>query len=65
MPIPRLNDSKNLFHNRLTLIIGPSGSGKSALTQHILNTLRNTIPLVIVACPTAVMNGDYVGVVPD
>ncbi len=64
IPIPLLDDSKHFYHNRLTLIIGPSGSGKSALTQHILNSLRNVIPLIIVACPTAEMNGDYNGIVP-
>ncbi len=65
IPVPKLDDSKHLFHNRLTLIIGPSGSGKSALTQHILNTLRDVIPIIVVACPTASMNGDYNGIVPD
>ncbi len=65
VPVPRVDDSKHLFHNRLTLIIGPSGSGKSALTQHILNTLRDTIPIILVACPTASMNGDYNSIVPD
>lgn len=65
IPIPKLDDSKHLFHNRLTLIIGPSGSGKSALTQHILNSLRDVIPLIMIACPTATMNGDYTGVAPD
>lgn len=65
LPIPRLNDSKHFFHNRLTLIIGPSGSGKSALTQHILNSLRDVIPLIMVACPTAALNGDYNGVAPE
>jgi len=65
IPVPRIDDSRCFFHNRLTLIIGPTGSGKSALTQHILNSLRNTVPVVIVACPTAVMNGDYNGIIPE
>ncbi len=65
IPVPQLDDSKHLFHNRLTLIIGPSGSGKSALTQHILNSLRTVIPLIVVACPTASVNGDYNNIVPD
>ncbi len=65
IPVPQLDDSKHLFHNRLTLVIGPSGSGKSALTQHILNSLRSVIPLIVVACPTASVNGDYNNIVPD
>lgn len=65
IPIPKINDKDCLFHDRLTLIIGPSGSGKSALTQHILNTLRDKIPLIVVACPTAALNGDYDGIVPE
>lgn len=65
IPIPKVDDSKHYFHNRLTCIYGGSGTGKSALTQHILNTLRDIIPLVIVACPTASMNGDYNNIVPD
>lgn len=65
VPVPRVDDSKYYFHNRLTCIYGGSGTGKSALTQHILNSLRDVIPLIIVACPTASMNGDYNNIVPD
>lgn len=64
-PVPRVDDTKYYFHNRLTCIYGGSGTGKSALTQHILNSLKDVIPLVIVACPTASMNGDYNNIVPD
>lgn len=65
IPVPKVDDSKHYFHNRLTCIYGGSGTGKSALTQHILNSLKDIIPLVIVACPTASMNGDYNNIVPD
>lgn len=65
IPVPRVDDSKHFFHNRLTCIFGGSGTGKSALTQHILNTLKDVIPNIVVACPTAAMNGDYTNIVPD
>lgn len=64
-PVPRVDDKKNYFKDRLVLVAGQSGSGKTALVQHILNSLRDSIPLIIVCCPTAAMNGDYNGIVPD
>ncbi len=63
--VPRVDDSKNYFKGVLTILYGPSGSGKSSLVQHILNTLRDSIPLIIVCCPTASLNGDYNGIVPE
>ena len=63
--IPRVDDSKLYWSNRLILLFGPSGSGKSSLIQHILNTLRDTIPLGVVCCPTASLNGDYTNILPD
>jgi energy-coupling factor transporter ATP-binding protein EcfA2 len=65
IPVPRVDDSKLYFYNRLTILYGPSGSGKSSLIQHILNTLRSVIPLIVVCCPTASLNGDYANIVPD
>lgn len=63
--VPKVDDSRLYFANRLTILYGPSGSGKSSLIQHILNTLRHTIPLAIVCCPTASLNGDYNSILPD
>ncbi len=63
--VPKVDDSKMYFMNRLTILYGPSGSGKSSLIQHILNTLRNSVPLAIVCCPTASLNGDYNNILPD
>ncbi len=65
VPVPRVDDDRLYFLNRLTILYGPSGSGKSSLIQHILNSLKDTIPLAIVACPTASLNGDYQNIIPD
>jgi energy-coupling factor transporter ATP-binding protein EcfA2 len=63
--IPKVDDSKLFFVNRLTILYGPSATGKSTLIQHILNSVRETIPLGIVCCPTATLNGDYTNILPD
>lgn len=65
IPVPKVDERQYHFHNRMTCIYGSSGTGKSALTQHILNNLRDIVPLAIVACPTATMNGDYNKIIPD
>lgn len=65
VPVPKVDDAKLHFANRLTILYGPSGSGKSSITNHLINTLRDTIPLAIVCCPTAALNGDYANILPD
>lgn len=63
-PIPRVDDSNRYFLNHLTVLYGPSGTGKSSLIKHILNTLRDVIPVGIVCCPTNATNGDYDRIIP-
>lgn len=63
--IPKIDDNENFFLNRLTMLYGTSGSGKSSLLMHILNTLKSYIPNVIVACESSNTNDDYKGVIPD
>lgn len=65
IPVPRVDDTQLYFFNRLTILYGPSGSGKSTLIQHILNTLKDVIPLAICCNPTASLNGDYNNIIPD
>lgn len=65
IPVPRVDEAQYHFHNRMTCIYGGSGTGKSALTQHILNSLRDIVPVAIVACPTATVNNDYDKIIPD
>ena len=64
-PIPRIDDKELYFLNRLTILYGPSGSGKSSIILHILNTLREHVPIGIVCCPTAAMNADYDNIFPN
>ncbi len=63
--VPRVDDSSMLFLNRLTILYGPSGSGKSSLITHIINTIREDVPVAVVCCPTNDMNGDYNGIFPN
>lgn len=63
-PLPKVDDSKKYFLNVLTILFGPSGSGKSSLIMHILNTLRDVVPLGMVCCPTNATNGDYDNIIP-
>jgi len=63
-PIPRVDDSKKYFLNRLTILYGTSGTGKSSLIKHILNTLRDVVPIGFVCCPTNATNGDYDRIIP-
>ena len=65
IPIPRVNDKDLHFLHRLTILYGPSGSGKSSIILHILNTLRDHVPIGIVCCPTAAMNADYDNIFPN
>lgn len=64
-PIPRVNDRKRYFLNVLTILYGPSGSGKSSIIMHILNTIRDVVPMGLVCCPTNASNGDYDKVIPS
>lgn len=63
--IPKVEDVKSIFKSRMIILFGQSGSGKSSVLIHIMNCLRDVIPLAIVACPTASLNGDYNNIVPD
>lgn len=63
-PIPKVDDSKKYFLNVLTILFGPSGSGKSSLIMHILNTIRDVVPVGMVCCPTNATNGDYNNIIP-
>lgn len=62
--IPKVDDDKKYFLNVLTILFGPSGSGKSSLIMHILNTIRDVVPVGMVCCPTNATNGDYDNIIP-
>lgn len=63
-PVPRVDDDRKYFLNVLTILYGPSGSGKSSIIMHILNTIRDVVPMGIVCCPTNASNGDYDKIIP-
>lgn len=50
-----------LFIDKTTLIVGPSGSGKSYFIKDILHCIRKKVPQIIVICPTDSSNKTYSG----
>lgn len=63
--IPHVPNDPELFKCRLTMLYGPSGSGKSSIILHILKLLQAVIPNGVVICPTNDMNKTFTGVFPD
>lgn len=63
--VPELIDDENLFLNRLTIIYGETGTGKTTVITHILNTLKQQIPVAVVANPTNRLNKNYNKYFPD
>lgn len=63
--VPKVNFDDLHFLNRLTILYGPSGSGKSSLIMSILNSLRKYIPIIVICNPTNSQNDDYKGIAPD
>lgn len=51
-------DAKSLL-NRLTMIIGESGTGKSYLIKHLMSVLQPHIPQIVVFSPTNPQNHTY------
>lgn len=63
--VPAVDNIEYYFKNRMIVCFGSSGSGKSSVIIHIMNQLKSVIPLAVVACPTASLNGDYANLIPD
>lgn len=47
--------------NRTSVVIGPTGSGKSYIIKHFLDLLRGRAPQALVVCPTEPANNSYAG----
>lgn len=62
--VPRVDESNYLFLNRLTILYGESGTGKTMLISHILHSLKDKIPIAIVANPTNKLNKSYDSIFP-
>lgn len=63
--IPKVDDDELYFLNKMTILYGSSGTGKSSIISHIINTLRDYIPAAIICNPTNAMNGDYNNIFPE
>lgn len=63
--VPKVDESNYLFLNRLTILYGESGTGKTMLISHILHSLKDKIPIAIVANPTNKLNKSYDSIFPS
>ena len=61
--VPQLPVSPSLFIDRTVAIYGPSGTGKTVITKHIMKTLQGHVEQVIVVAPSEPSNRSYAGVV--
>ena len=62
--IPELKLTPSMLLEKSIVLFGPSKSGKTVLTKHILYTLKDSIDQVIVISPTEPSNKSYEGIVP-
>lgn len=58
-------DGIDYFKNRSIILYGPSNSGKSVIITHIMKSIKDSIPNVIVISPTNNVNNTYTGLVPQ
>jgi hypothetical protein len=61
--VPRLPVSPTLFIDRTVAIYGPSGTGKTVITKHIMQAVQGHIEQVIVVAPSEPSNRSYAGTV--
>ena len=59
--VPRLPVSPTLFIDRTVAIYGPSGTGKTVITKHIMQAVQGHIEQVIVVAPSEPSNRSYAG----
>ena len=61
--VPRLNVTPAMFIDRTIAIYGPSGTGKTVITKHIMQVVQGHIEQVIVVAPSEPSNRSYAGFV--
>ena len=61
--VPKLPITPSLFIDRTVAIYGPSGTGKTVITKHIMQTLQGHIEQIIVVAPSEPSNRSYAGFV--
>lgn len=62
--LPEFKLTADLFINKLTVLYGPTRSGKTVIVQNILKKLRKHIDQIIVVCPTEPSHKTYEKFVP-
>jgi hypothetical protein len=63
--IPSLRLTKRTIINRTFALYGPSNSGKTVITKHLLDQLRGEVDQIIVVSPTEPVNQSYANYVPQ
>jgi len=61
--VPRLPISPTLFIDRTVAIYGPSGTGKTVITKHIMQAVQGHIEQIIIVAPSEPSNRSYAGFV--
>lgn len=61
--VPRLAEDVNLYLDRTIVIYGPTGTGKTVITKHIMKILSDRIEQVLVVSPSESSNRAYEGYV--
>ena len=55
----------DLYIDKIILLYGSTGSGKSTILKDILYMLRKKISIAIAFCPTNFVNNDYENIIPE
>jgi ABC-type thiamine transport system ATPase subunit len=61
--IPPLSFKRSMFLDRSVVVYGPSGTGKTIITKHIMKTLQPHVEQVLVISPSETSNRSYEGFV--
>ena len=63
--LPELVVGATMFIDRTIVVYGPSKTGKTVITKHIMSEVKGHIEQVIVIAPSEPSNQSYVGIVDD